>query len=283
MGVVVGLINAVSVSTLGVFLKKLRGLDPHFLTWVRMASAAPVLALLVTIFARWSVPPLPFWLIITFISAPLEVLFMYLNTKAVHLSPLSLIGPLGTFTSIFLIPVGYVLLGELPTFLGLIGVLAVFVGSFFLGWQSEESWRYGIRNVFREPGSYLALLGAFIAALLGAVVKIAFGYAPPLLTAFYITTLVAFFLMPLVLRQSKETLRLNLKSLSSLGFLSGLGIALHNVGLSLIPAVYYVSVKRTSAVVDIIFGRLIFGEDHTRERMAGALLMVVGVVLIALG
>src|SRR3989338_9430342 len=132
MGILVALLNACTVGFLDVFLKKLPSFNPNFLTWVRMAAAVPVLAVLVTVFSGWSLPPLKFWLIIVGVILPLEILLAFVGTKAVQITPLSLIAPLGVFSSIFLIPIGYVVLGELPTLLGAFGVLFIVIGSFVL-------------------------------------------------------------------------------------------------------------------------------------------------------
>jgi drug/metabolite transporter (DMT)-like permease len=43
-----------------------------------------------------------------------------------------------------------------------------------------------------------------------------------------------------------------------------------------------ISVKRTSLIFSVIYGRLLFGEERMKERLAGATLMAGGVALIAL-
>lgn len=284
MGIFVGIINALSLGFLEVFQKKLSGLNPNFITFARMAVASPILAVLVTIFSRWEIPPLNYWLIIFFIAVPLEILVAFLATKSVQIAPLSIIAPLSAFTSIFLIPLGFMVLHELPSRLGLIGVLLVIPGSFFLGWRfGEERFLSGFGNILGEPGSWLALFGAFVASLTIVLAKFTFRYAPPLLSAFYTVTIMAIALIPIALAQSSEILRPRFKNLAWLGAISGGSIALHYTGLSLIPAVYYISIKRLSMVFGVIFGRIFFHEDHTRERLIGAVLMAAGVILIAFG
>ena len=285
MGIFVGLLNALSVGLLDVFLKKLAGLSPNVLTWVRMLSAVPVLAVLVTVFHQWAIPPRAFRLIIGAIAVPLELVLAYIGTKAVQIAPLSLIAPLGAFTSFFLIPVGYIVLGELPTLVGFGGVALIVIGSFFLGWRmGERNLRYGLSDVLRERGSWLALSGAFIASLTVTLAKFTFRYTTPLLAAFYTTSLEALLLIPLVVASgSLPLLRLKFRHIGGLMAMAGSGIALHYTGLSLLPAVYYISVKRTSTVINVLWGRLFFREDHTRERMTGAALMLIGVILIAVG
>jgi len=282
MGIIVGLINAATVGLLDVFLKKLKGLNPNFLTLLRMASAVPALAILVTVFSRWTIPPRPFWMLVLLVSVPLEIFLAFLTTKALQMAPLSLMAPLGAFSSIFLIPVGYLVLGELPTRLGVVGVLLIFIGSFFLGWKvSEDKLRYGLSNVLREPGSYVAILGAFVASITVTVAKFTFHYAPPLLSAFYLTSLMGLALLPLLFMQSRGAIRMRGRDVLGLMVMSGSGIALHYTGLSLISMVYYISIKRLSTVINVVWGRLFFREDHTRERLAGAAFMAAGVILIA--
>ena len=284
MGIFAALLNACTVGFLDVFLKKLAGFNPNFLTWVRMASAVPVLAVLVTVFSGWFLPPLKFWLIIAGIVLPLEILLAFVGTKAVQIAPLSLIAPLGAFSSIFLIPMGYFVLGELPTLIGAFGVLLIVIGSFILGWQRGAGRiRYGLWNIFQEPGSYFAFLGAFIAAIAVTITKFSFRYASPLLSAFYLTAAMAILLVPFLFLQSRNSLRLRFWDLAGLSAMSGSGLALHNVGLSLIPAVYYISIKRLSVVINVVLGRVFFNEDNTMERLLGAAIMVAGVILIAFG
>ena len=60
-------------------------------------------------------------------------------------------------------------------------------------------------------------------------------------------------------------------------------VVLHYIGLSLILAAYFISLKRLSIVFDVFLGRLVHKEGHFRERLTGALFMVAGVLLIAWG
>ena len=256
------------------------------LIWLRMISALPVLAVLVTIFASWRIPPPIFWLLILGVSLPLEIFQFWLGITAIQRSPLSLVAPLASFTSIFLIPVGYLILGELPTRLAFIGIISVVGGAFFLGWRWGEtkSILESIRNVFTEPGSYLILIGAFLVSISIAVLKRSFAYASPFLTAFYIIAALAVTLtLPALLRPAALPAERRGSLFTGLSLASGLSFALHYTGLSLLPAAYFISVKRLSLLFNVLFGGLFFREEHILERFSGALLMVAGVVLIALG
>ncbi len=286
MGFLVAIVNAITVSAQDVFIKKLKGENTFFLIWLRMVSALPVLAAIVTLFSSWKIPEPIFWLLILGVSLPLEMFQFWLGMTAVQRSPLSLVAPLASFTSIFLIPIGYIVLGEVPSRLAIVGILAIVMGTFVLGWRVGETRRIleSLRNVFAEPGSYLVLASAFLVSISVTVLKRSFQYASPHLTAFYIVAALAVALIPLALARP-ASLPAERRGLlfSGLGFLSGASLGLHYFGLSLLPAAYYISVKRTSMLWNIFFGRLFFKEDNIRERFTGAILMIAGVVLIAFG
>ena len=283
LGILVGLLNAASHASLNVFLKKLSDVHPHTLTVLRTAGALPILALAVTLFSNWGIPPLPFWLLAALAVTPIEVALAYTGTKALQLSPMSIIAPLSAFTSVFLIPVGFIVLGELPSALGLLGVLAIFIGSLLLGFEPETAFFTGIRQKIKERGILLAFLAAFLASVTISITKVTFQYAPPLVAAFYINLLITLALIPLIRRHGGAELRGHKTLAAGLIASQGIGAVLHPLGLALLPAVYFISVKRLGLLMNVIAGKFLFEETHLRERLAGAALMVGGVVLIALG
>ena len=54
----------------------------------------------------------------------------------------------------------------------------------------------------------------------------------------------------------------------------------HFTALSMTDVAYMISVKRTSLIFSVIYGKFLFGEKNTGERLLGSVLMVAGVVLI---
>ncbi|MBI4227185.1 MAG: hypothetical protein HY600_02800, partial [Candidatus Omnitrophica bacterium] len=70
--------------------------------------------------------------------------------------------------------------------------------------------------------------------------------------------------------------------LIALGVFDGASFLVHSVGVLLAPVAYFIGVKRLSSVVSVAAGGLLFREGHLRPRVAGALCMVAGVVLLTL-
>lgn len=285
MGFLVGVANAFTASFQNSFFKKLPETSSFVLNWYRFLIALPIVGILVTIFSEWHLPPEPlFWGIILGISLPVELCQSYFYVSAFQRSPQSIIGPLFTLSVLLLVPLSYVFLGEMPSLVGLVGILLVVLGPFFLGWQGGGlGLGNTLKNVWREPGTWRMLLSALFGALAVTFAKFSYRFVPPLVFAFYITAaLWVVTTIYLILRRQSPV---NAASTSTLGMSAayGVGQALNYIGLSLLLAAYYISVKRLSVVFDVLFGRFMHHEDHFGRRMVGALFMVAGVILIALG
>ena len=50
----------------------------------------------------------------------------------------------------------------------------------------------------------------------------------------------------------------------------------------MVEVAYMISVKRTSLIFSVLYGWLVFKEEHIRERLLGCMVMVIGVALITL-
>lgn len=285
MGFFVGVADAFVASFQNSFFKKLPGVSSFVLNWYRFLVALPIMGILVTAFSEWHMPREPlFWGILLGISLPVELAQSYLYVAAFQRSPQSIIGPLFTLSILFLVPLSYAVNGEVPSLLGFVGIILVILGPFFLGWQSG-GMRLGnaLKNVWREPGTWRMLASAFFAAIAVTFAKFSYRFVPPLVFAFYIT--IALWVAITVYLILRRQLPLRAASAPTLGMSAayGVGQSLNYVGLSLLLAAYYISVKRLSIVFDVLFGRFMHREDHFGKRLTGALLMVAGVILIALG
>lgn len=127
------------------------------------------------------------------------------------------------------------------------------------------------------------LLAAFFSALAVTFTKFSYRYVPPLLFAFYIMAALSLAISAALAFRRSSSYGAASPAVLGLGTTYALGMALHYVGLSFLIAVYFISIKRLSIVFDVIFGRLRHREEHFGPRLAGALLMVAGVILIAFG
>jgi len=208
----------------------------------------------------------------------MELGIVFLHIRAFQQSPQSLIGPLASLSALSLIPLGYVFLKETPSFLGLLGVGSIAVGPFFLGsTRSGRSLRQRIRNIFQDRGSRYIIGSALISAGAVVITKFLFQYAPPLLYTFYSLLSVLIGITIILFFTGKfRDLRYAPSSLFGIGALFSIVAATHAVGLSLLFSSYFISLKRFSIIFDVLFGHLVHKEDYFRERLIGALFMIVG-------
>ena len=66
------------------------------------------------------------------------------------------------------------------------------------------------------------------------------------------------------------------------GFFMALVMIFHMTAISLTLVTYVIAIKRTSVIMSVLWGAIIFKEKGIKERLVGAVIMVLGVVLIVL-
>lgn len=255
--------------------------NAYYIVWIRLLfSAFPLL-----IVALWTpipdVLPPRFWLIITLL-APLEILAIVLYVKALKLSPISLCIPFLAFTPVFLLVISFFLLGELPTPLGLLGVMLIVTGGYIVSADgASASLTAPLHAIKREMGVKLMLTVAFLFSITSSLAKIAIEYSgPSFFAVFYYILLVPLFL-PIVLIKHKGSL---VKSISLFHVLTGFCLALmvyfHSMAISMTKVVYMIALKRSSLIFSILFGYIFFQEKKIAHRLTGGLIMLCGVFLI---
>ncbi|MBI5343905.1 MAG: hypothetical protein HZB83_00970 [Deltaproteobacteria bacterium] len=67
-----------------------------------------------------------------------------------------------------------------------------------------------------------------------------------------------------------------------IGLFTAVMIMSHFVAINMTQVSYLISVKRTSLIFSVLYGKLLFYEVNIRERLLGSAVMLAGVVLIVL-
>ncbi len=254
-----------------------------------MAIAASIYSLpfLIVYIFFIPIPPLDtvFWWIAC-ILIPLDTFAFYLYMKAIKLSPLSLSIPFLSFTPVFMIFTGFIVLGEVPNSWGIIGIGFIVAGSYLLNvTQVKYGYFAPFRAILREPGSILMLVVAFIYSFLAVLWKKAIQHSSPLFFGFFylvaldITILIFFPFLEKI--KWRGILKVPAKGLS-VGLMLFLHALFHCLAINMIEAVYMIAVKRMSILFSVFYGWILFKESDIGARMLGALFMFVGVVFIIL-
>jgi uncharacterized membrane protein len=281
-----GLATALFYGLQGVWTKWIiRRVSGPAASWAIFAFAFPVLAIYLAIQgAPESVGP-RFWpALLT--NVTINLVSFYLYVSAIQKSDLGLTYPLLALTPIFVMPIEWVLLGDLPGLQGAGGILLVVTGVYLLNFSERRSGILApLTAVFRDPGARRMLAVAVIWSISAVVDKVATISSS---TAFYGTLqtgLIGLAFAPLVMRRGegfKSALSRRTGWLLAIqGLLFALMFIVQMEALRRVFAAYVISIKRSGAIVTVILGALLFGEPRLRERLAGAVVILAGVLLIA--
>ena len=262
--------------------------NERVVAWAKMAFTLPWM-LLGPLLAGWPALTREFWILIV-LMAPLELLSYICYLKAIRTTPISLVIPFLAFTPMLSALTAWIFLGERLSPLGTVGVLSVTVGAYVL--QAElvpQGLLEPIRAMFRVPGIRLMLLTAAIYGLTSTLGKRAIQLSSPATFPFLYFSLDTFLLTGLIGRQPKgipgavTEVRGQWKLYLLDGVIFAAALFAHAYGIRLAPVAYFISIKRLSLVVSVLYGGLLYREEAFGARLAGTALMVAGVILIGLG
>ena len=229
-----------------------------------------------------------FWMLMV-LMIPLEITAYLCYLRAIRISPLSLAIPFLALTPLFTVATGWLFLGEKVTPLGFWGVAAVTVGAYLL--QVEEA-RRGLLEPFKamakDEGIRLMLCAAALYSITATLGKWAIALSGPSAFPFLYLALDALALTEVArrgvggMRRLLPEVRSQFRWYLLAGIVSAGAILTHSAGVLKVPVAYFLSIKRLSLLISVLYGGLLFGEHAFRQRIAGSSLMLTGAVLIIL-
>lgn len=283
MWIIYSLLTAFSLATSDSLTKRaLVSRDEYFVAWTRLLFALPVL---VPILFFIEIPSLDrtFWLA-TLCALPLEIAALILYTKALKVSPISLTMPFLALTPLFLIIMAYIIVGETVSIYGGIGIMLVVLGSYTLNLHKMKyDLLEPVKAIFREKGSVMIILVAFIFSITASLGKVAIDHSSPIFFGSFYFVLITILFTPIAMVKNRGGLKISKKDilpLSSIGVTFALMIIFHMLAMSLVNVAYMISIKRTSLLFSILYGHLLFKEEKIAEKALGAIIMFLGFVLI---
>jgi uncharacterized membrane protein len=169
--------------------------------------------------------------------------------------------------------------------LGLLGILLIVLGSYFLNIQERhKGYILPFKALIRERGPRLMLLVALIWSITSNFDKIGIGHSSPIFWAVTVNVFIALVLLSIMLYRSGNNMRYirtNFVALLPIGVCAAATSIFQMVAISLTLVVYVIAIKRTSAIMSVLFGHFVFKEKGVRERLTGAVTMLAGVLCIA--
>lgn len=220
----------------------------------------------------------------TLTSFLINVFAFNLFFKALSESPLSLTMPFTAFTPLFLIPVAFVFLGELPDVKGISGIILIIFGAYALH-SGAGNFFAPFRNLFTNKGTRYMMIVAVMWSVTSTVEKVAVLSSSPEFYAVTINLLLAAAYLPYVFffhREHLKSIHKNLGKLSLIGLISGAMALFQYTALQYLFVSYVIAFKRAGAIVSVVLGFIIFREKNILKNLVFTSLMVAGVVLIML-
>lgn len=281
--------TAILTSLNPIFYKRmLRTAEPLVVIWGVTALALPLLALFAWLFTP-QIPRIDGIFVAAIVGAGmLNVAAHLANTTALKRADVSLVTPLLNFGPVFTLLLALLFLGEMPTGRGVVGVLLVLIGAYWLTRTDAASWLAPLRSLSAKPEVLLVLLAGLLWSITPLLEKAAIQHTipqSPRFTAFVATATLVLFLSLPVLRRGQQAFVPLLNQRSSwlaAGLIAGVAPILGYTAMSLGLVGYVTTLFKLSSVLTVLWAALFLGERDLTQRLPAAALMVIGVVIMAL-
>jgi len=224
------------------------------------------------------------------VSGGVNVVAAVLVARAYQTSDLSLVTPLRGLTPVFTLLVAALVLAEIPSWLGAVGVVTITAGTYLLATAVRGADAIGpLRALWADRGARAMLLVALLYGVSSTYDKVGTLASSPLVWALTLQGTIAVVTGTWVLRSEER--RRALAELGRGGWIAAgvtgaataLMLAAQMTALTVGLAGYVIAVKRTSILFTVLAGGLLFGERHLGARLLAAAVVVGGVVMLSLG
>lgn len=220
-------------------------------------------------------------------SSVLQLGVILLYFKAIKRSEISVTLPLITLTPLFMLITSPIMIGEFPSTLGLVGILLIVAGTYISNMSEDPKKIFApFVSLVKNQGSRYMLLVAFIWSITANIDKIGVEETSPVFWAFSKDFLILFYLIPILLRKSKQPflqIRNRRWPLLSVGFFKTTSVLTQMFAIQYILVPYVISIKRASAVFIILYAFLFLNErKNFRNRIIGIIVIMVGLYVIAI-
>ena len=230
--------------------------------------------------------PVPTFLVYWAVDVGLITWVLWLYFRALQISPLSMCLPFLAFTPVFLIPTGFILLGETTSPGKSLGVILVVAGSLVMHRRLfDQGWIAPVKAVVRERGSRYMLIVAFVFALTNPLEKKLVVMSDVFTEAFAYglgLTLMFFLLGRAMKADFAAALRSNAGWVSLAGLLDAASLLFQLASYTFISVVITVSIKRAGIVLSVVAGWLFFSERGITDKLIAASVMFCGVLILYL-
>jgi drug/metabolite transporter (DMT)-like permease len=207
---------------------------------------------------------------------------------ALRSTDLSVLGPINAYKAVLSLVLAVILIGEVPTLFGLLGVMLIVAGSSFVIDRVPGQARSSAFLQFaREPGVRLRFAALICSATEAVFLKRALLLSSPI-TTFLLWAVLGFpVAMAAALLRSgiaDEVMRLGREWRTYLWLTATTGLMQVTTLLTFakLQVGYSLALFQLSTLVTVYLGHRYFQEPNIRRRLLGSLIMVIGAMLIVM-
>lgn len=224
------------------------------------------------------------------ICALLAVAGNVLLVCALKSADLSVLGPLNAYKAVISLVLGIFLIGELPSAMGVAGMLLILVGSYFVVDGAVTQPRSNaFVQFFRERGIQLRFAALGLSATEAVFLKRAILLSSPWTTfvlwsvlGLPIATVAIVLLLREKVNQEVLVLQNNWRTYLSLAVMTGLMQLSTVLTFGKLQVGYSLALFQMSTLLSVFLGYRFFQESQIRKRLLGSVVMVAGAVLIVM-
>lgn len=269
-----------------VFQKQLteRGNHPllvNFLTYLLLS----IVCIFIAAFIHWPALPREFWAysILGGVAGALGNGFL---VKALQRGELSVLGPINSYKSVIGIIGGIVLLGEVPNFWGVMGIVLIIYGSYFVLDTTEERFSLALLKRSDIQFRLWAIVLTAIEAVFIKKVILASSTTIAFMSWCCFGSLFSFVLLFIYRTDiKKELVKINYSHISKYVFLVvciGTMQFTTNYAFEHMAVGYALSLFQLSVIVSVLLGHGFFKEQDVCKKLIGSFIMLIGSVVIIL-
>jgi drug/metabolite transporter (DMT)-like permease len=231
--------------------------------------------------------PTAFWWNITF-CVVLAVASNVLLVQALKTTDLSILGPINAYKAVLSLILGVFVIGEIPTAMGVAGVLLILAGSgLVVDRLPNQPRHHAFLQFFRERGIQLRLAALMLSATEAVFLKKALLLSSPLTTFVWWSILglplaATAILLLLRTRATRELplFRQHWRTFLWLALTTGVMQLTTLLTFGQLPVGYSLALFQLSTLISVFLGHRYFREGNIRRRLLGSLVMVCGAVMI---
>lgn len=264
-------------------MKKLNGVNNLIIVWVHYTFALPFLLIVLYFNYPQKISSTVYWT--AGLNGVLLILTTYMLVKALQISRLSVSLPMLSLTPLFLVILSYVMLKEMPTVSGFIGILLIVVGAYVVNIKNGKGFFAPFKSLLKIKGSLYVIIVAFVWAITANLFKIGILSSNAIYFSALVYSFISLIMLPLFfvnLNKNLNEMKQNFKMLFFLGVSSAFMISASSYAMigAIVP--YVISLKRSSLVFSIFIGYLFFNEKDIKNALAGTVIMLIGGILITI-